>query len=109
MDSSQDRHDVFQAIGDPTRRKLLQLLANNELPISEITKQFPISRTAINKHLKVLLDAGLVSNQRVGRENRYKLNPQPLTEIKDWLIFFEQYWDEKLLALKEFVEKNQDN
>ncbi|MGG0655387.1 ArsR/SmtB family transcription factor [Rummeliibacillus pycnus] len=109
MDSSQDRHDVFQAIGDPTRRKLLQLLANNELPISAITKQFPISRTAVNKHLKVLLDAGLVSNQRVGRENRYKLNPQPLTEIKDWLIFFEQYWDEKILALKEYVEKNQDN
>ncbi|HWI47182.1 MAG TPA: metalloregulator ArsR/SmtB family transcription factor [Rummeliibacillus sp.] len=109
MASSEARHDVFQAIADPTRRKLLKLLANNELPISEITKQFPISRTAVNKHLQVLLDAGLVSNQRVGRENRYKLNPQPLTEIKDWLIFFEQYWDEKLLALKEFVEKNQDN
>lgn len=109
MDLSKDRHDVFQAIADPTRRKMLQLLANTELPISEITKQFPISRTAVNKHLQVLLEAGLVCNQRVGRENRYKLNPQPLTEIRNWLIFFEQYWDERILALKEYVEKNHDN
>jgi len=106
LDSS--RHDVFQAIADPTRRKLLKLLANNELPISTITEQFPISRTAVNKHLKVLLDAGLVSNYRVGRESRFKLNPHPLIELKDWLAFFEQYWDEKLLALKELVEKNDD-
>ncbi|WP_102691608.1 ArsR/SmtB family transcription factor [Rummeliibacillus pycnus] len=106
MDSSKARHDVFQAIADPTRRQLLKLLANNELPISKITKQFPISRTAVNKHLQILLESGLVSNNRVGRENRFKLNPQPLIELKDWLTFFEQYWDERLLALKALVEKN---
>ncbi len=100
-------HDIFQAIADPTRRKLLKLLANQELPIANITKQFPISRTAINKHLQILLEAGLVTNNRVGRENRYTLNPQPLEELKDWLSFFEPYWNEKLLALKEFVERDE--
>src|ERR1700730_2804196 len=66
-------HDVFQAIADPTRRRLLKLLADKEMPITAITECFPISRTAVNKHLHVLSDAGLVSIQKVGRETRYKL------------------------------------
>jgi len=98
------KHDVFQAIADPTRRQLLKLLADQEMPIAVISDRFPISRTAVNKHLHVLSDAGLVSSQKVGRETRYKLQSAPLVEIKQWLDFFEQYWDDKLAALKEFVE-----
>jgi DNA-binding transcriptional ArsR family regulator len=101
-------HDVFQAIADPTRRRLLKLLANKEMPIAAITECFPISRTAVNKHLHVLSDAGLVSSQKVGRETRYKLQPEPLVELKQWLSFFEQYWANKLSALKEFVETDND-
>ncbi|MGD8189392.1 ArsR/SmtB family transcription factor [Brevibacillus ginsengisoli] len=104
MVTSQSKHDVFQAIADPTRRKLLKLLAEKEMPIAAITECFPISRTAVNKHLHVLFDAGLVYSQKVGRETRYKLQPEPLVELKQWLSFFERYWDEKLSALKEFVE-----
>ncbi len=55
------KHDVFQAIADPTRSRLLRLLADKEMPIASITEYFPISRTAVNKHLHVLSDAGLVS------------------------------------------------
>ncbi|WP_243298242.1 ArsR/SmtB family transcription factor [Bacillus litorisediminis] len=102
------QHDVFQAIADPTRRSILKLLADQEMPIASISNKFPISRTAVNKHLKVLSEAGLVSSQKVGRETRFKLQPEPLTEIKDWLAFFEQYWDEKLFSLKDFVESDQD-
>lgn len=102
------KHDVFQAIADPTRRSLLKLLADKELPITTITKTFPISRTGVNKHLHVLSDAGLVSSQKVGRETRYKLQPEPLVELKEWLAFFEQYWDDKLSALKKFVETDND-
>ncbi|MDQ0269101.1 ArsR/SmtB family transcription factor [Cytobacillus purgationiresistens] len=98
------KHDVFHAIADPTRRKMLKLLADQEMPIAAITDNFPITRTAVNKHLHVLFDAGLVSSQKVGRETRYKLLPEPLVEIKDWLTFFETYWDDKLAALKSFVE-----
>lgn len=104
MVASASKHDVFQAIADPTRRRLLKLLADKEMPIAAITECFPISRTAINKHLHVLSDAGLVSSKKVGRETRYKLQPEPLIELKQWLSFFEQYWDNKLSALKEYVE-----
>jgi DNA-binding transcriptional ArsR family regulator len=106
--TSESKHDVFQAIADPTRRSLLKLLADNEMHISSITECFPISRTAVNKHLHVLSDAGLVSSQKVGRETRYKLQPEPLVELKQWLSFFEQYWENKLFALKEYVEADNE-
>jgi len=102
------KHDVFQAIADPTRRRMLTLLADKEMPIAAISECFPITRTAVNKHLHVLSDAGLVSSKKVGRETRYKLQPEPLVEIKQWLNFFEQYWDEKLFALKLFVESDDE-
>jgi DNA-binding transcriptional ArsR family regulator len=108
MSSLKLEHDVFQAIADPTRRRLLKLLADNEMPIAAITECFPISRTAVNKHLHVLSDAGLVSSHKVGRETRYKLQPEPLVELKQWLSFFEQYWANKLSALKELVETDND-
>ncbi|AIQ74950.1 MULTISPECIES: ArsR/SmtB family transcription factor [Paenibacillus] len=101
-------HDVFQAIADPTRRSLLKLLANKEMSIASITDCYPISRTAVNKHLQVLSDAQLVSSQKVGRETRYKLQPEPLLELQDWLAFFEGYWANKLFALKEYVEADSD-
>jgi DNA-binding transcriptional ArsR family regulator len=98
--------DVFQAIADPTRRKVLRLLAKREMPIVTIAEHFPISRTAVNKHLHVLSDAGLVSKTKVGRETRYKLCPEPLLEVKDWLAHYEQFWDNKLAALRNYVEGN---
>lgn len=101
------KHDVYQAIADPTRRRMLKLLADREMPIAAITDHFPISRTAVNKHLHILSDAGLVRSRKAGRETRYKLQPEPLAEIKDWLGFFESYWEGKLSALKDFVESDE--
>lgn len=108
MAAAPQKHDVFQAIADPSRRSLLQLLSNKEMSIAAITEHYPISRTAVNKHLQVLSDAQLVSSQRVGRETRYKLQPDALLELKQWLSFFDQYWDEQLLLLKQFVEADPD-
>ncbi|WP_251548810.1 ArsR/SmtB family transcription factor [Neobacillus muris] len=108
MAVSERNHDVFQAIADSTRRSLLKLLADEEMSIASITDCFPITRTAVNKHLQVLSDAGLVMSRKAGRETRYKLHSQPLMEIKDWLGFFEPYWDEKLLSLKQYVESDND-
>lgn len=106
---TEPQHDVFQAIADPTRRSLLQLLAeaDKEMSIATITEHFPISRTGINKHLLVLYEAGLVSSRKVGRETRYKIQPNPLTELKQWLSFFERYWETKLTALKDFLETDE--
>ncbi|MBW4085612.1 helix-turn-helix transcriptional regulator [Paenibacillus sp. S150] len=99
------KHDVFQAVADPTRRSVLKLLARNDMPIVAIAECFPLSRTAINKHLHILSDAVLVCRKRIGRETRYKLQPEPLTELKDRLSFFEAYWDDKLPPLKDLVEE----
>ncbi|WP_078382082.1 ArsR/SmtB family transcription factor [Sutcliffiella halmapala] len=102
------KHDVFQAIADPTRREILRLLSNDELAISEITAQFPISRTAIAKHLTVLSEASLVSGKKVGREKIYQLNPEPLTEVSQWLSYYEQFWNNKLAILKHLVENDNE-
>ncbi|MGO4369206.1 ArsR/SmtB family transcription factor [Paenibacillus sp. 2TAB19] len=98
------KHDVFQAIADPTRRKVLELLGDEELPLNAISGHFAMSRTAVSKHLRVLSDAGLVKDRKVGRETRYRLDPDPLRELKRWLAFYERFWDNKLAALKRYVE-----
>ncbi|MFB6469219.1 ArsR/SmtB family transcription factor [Cytobacillus sp. Hz8] len=100
------KHDVFQAIADPTRREVLQLLSQKALPISEITSHFSMSRTAIVKHLQILSEAELVKGQKVGREKIYLLHPEPLTELKQWLSYYEQFWNNKLSMLKHIVEND---
>ncbi|PFP27861.1 transcriptional regulator [Bacillus sp. AFS073361] len=106
MAASSAKHDVFQAIADPTRRKLLKLLSKEEMPVTAISEHFPISRTAVSKHLRVLAEAGLVKERKAGRETRYKLEPEPLYELKDWLQYFELFWENKLSALRLFVESD---
>ncbi|KRF47902.1 ArsR family transcriptional regulator [Bacillus sp. Soil745] len=107
--SASEKHDVFQAIADPTRRKVLQLLAEGDLPISEITSHFSMSRTAIAKHLHILSEAELVSGRKVGREKRFRLQPEPLAELKKWLSFYDQFWDNKLSILKHVIENSGEN
>lgn len=104
----QAKHEVFQAIADPTRREVLRLLSEKDLPISEITAHFPISRTAITKHLNILNVADLVSGKKVGREKIYQLHPGPLLELKDWLSFYEKFWDNKLSMLRHLVENDKE-
>lgn len=106
MDSSAPKHDVFQAIADPTRRKLLQLLADQELPVTVISGHFPMSRTAVSKHLRILAEAGLVKDRKIGREVRYRLDPDPLLELKRWLAYYDRYWDNKLSMLQHYVESS---
>ncbi|MCL6572966.1 MAG: metalloregulator ArsR/SmtB family transcription factor [Bacillus sp. (in: Bacteria)] len=108
MAASSAKHDVFQAIADPTRRKLLKLLSKEEMAVTVISEHFPMTRTAVSKHLRVLADAGLVKERKVGRETRYKLEPEPLTELKDWLKYFELFWENKLTALKLLVESDSE-
>lgn len=108
MTSSAPKHDIFQAIADPTRRKVLELLSKKELPISEITSHFSISRTAIVKHLRILSEADLVHGQKKGREKVYYLQPEPLKEVQDWLSYYEQFWTNKLSILQHIVERDEE-
>lgn len=102
--ASSAKHDVFQAIADPTRRELLQLLGGRELPLKDICGRFPMSRTAVSKHLRILAEAGLVQERKVGRETRYRLDADPLLELKRWLEYYERFWENKLSLLKHYVE-----
>ncbi|MBR8659061.1 MULTISPECIES: ArsR/SmtB family transcription factor [Brevibacillus] len=107
MAAAPSRHDVFQAIADPTRRQLLKLLGDQELPVTVISGHFPMSRTAVSKHLRILAEAGLVKGRKVGRETRYRLDPEPLLAVKQWLAYYERFWENKLAMLKHYVESGE--
>jgi len=77
--------DVFHAVADPTRRQLLDLLSLGETAVMPLCAPFDISRTAVSKHLHVLLAAGLVRERRAGRETLYSLDPSPLSALNSWL------------------------
>ncbi|MEQ6853083.1 metalloregulator ArsR/SmtB family transcription factor [Lysinibacillus capsici] len=106
MNNNHQERDVYVAIADPTRRKLIRLLAEvDELPLHELTAQFDMGRTAVSKHLAILKDAGLVLARKEGRETRYRLNAAPLKEIQDWVSFYEVFWKERIAKLHLLLEE----
>ena len=101
--------DVFDAIADPTRRRLIRLLAEaEEIPLHELTAQFQMGRTAVSKHLTILKDAGLVLDRKVGRETRFRLNASPLREIQDWVAFYSKFWSTNMLRLNQLLEEEEE-
>jgi DNA-binding transcriptional ArsR family regulator len=101
--------DVFDAIADPTRRRLIRLLAEaEELPLHELTTQFPMGRTAVSKHLTILKEAGLVLDRKVGRETRFRLNASPLREIQDWVGFYSKFWSMNMSRLNRLLEEEEE-
>lgn len=98
--------DAYSAIADPTRRRMLHLLAEvDELPLHAMAERFPMGRTGVAKHLAVLREAGLVKRRRVGRETRYRLDAAPLREIQEWVSFYERVWTRRVDRLKKIVEE----
>jgi DNA-binding transcriptional ArsR family regulator len=97
--------DVFGAISHPARRRMLDLLLETDRSVNTIAGQFQMSRPAVSQHLRVLLDAGLVSEQRHGRERRYRLLPERLGPVRDWLALYERFWDDRLHRLQKLLAK----
>jgi DNA-binding transcriptional ArsR family regulator len=95
---------AFQALADPTRRAVLDLLRQGSQPAGQIARAFPISRPAISKHLRLLRRAHLVHEHREGRHRFYKLNPEPLKAVDSWLNQYRVFWQANLANLKTFVE-----
>lgn len=98
--------DIFVAIADPTRRALLDRLRDGEQAVKQLAEPFEMSMPAISQHLQVLCEAGLVQVRKVGRQRLYRLNPEPLKEVSDWMNPYEQFWQEKLDALGKYLEEN---
>ena len=90
------------ALADPIRRRVLELVRDAEVPAGELAAQFPVSRPAVSRHLRVLREAGLVHERREGRLRLYRADPAPLAELRGWL---EAYWAERLDALKALAEE----
>ena len=95
---------AFQALADPTRRAVLDLLRQGSQPAGQIARAFPISRPAISKHLRLLRRAHLVQERREGRHRMYQLNPEPLQAVDSWLEHYRVFWKANLNSLKAFVE-----
>ena len=99
-----NRDLAFNALADPTRRAVLDLLRAGTRPAGDIARAFTVSRPAISKHLSILRRAHLVEERREGRHRLYQLNPEPLREVDTWLQQYREFWTTSLNNLKAFVE-----
>ena len=96
---------VYRAISDPGRRAMLDLLAEHpEMAVGDLCQSFEFSQPAVSQHLKVLQGAGLVSSRKDGRRRMYRLQPEPLRHVYDWVSHYEKFWNDKLDALGRFLD-----
>lgn len=103
------RRDVFQAIADPTRRDIINLLAHERLNLNAVAEKFEISRPAISKHIKILTECGLITIKQQGRERFCEANLKPLAEVEAWVAHYRAFWTAKLDALGDFLEQPTPN
>ena len=96
---------VFDALGDRTRRTVLKRLRRGARSVQEIADGMDVSRPAVSQHLRVLLDSGLVTERRHGRERHYHLLAERLGPVRDWIAHYERFWDERLQRLQKLLEK----
>jgi DNA-binding transcriptional ArsR family regulator len=96
---------AFAALADPTRRRVLERLAGGPRPVGEIARGLPVSRPAVSQHLKVLKEAGLVSDHPDGARRIYAIDPQGLGAMRAWL---DQFWDVALASLKAEIERDNE-
>ncbi len=96
---------VLLAMGDPTRRAILEKISRGEPSVLEIAESFPISLPAISKHLKVLERAGLISRKREGRMHRFKLIARPMKDASEWIRNYERFWQVQLGSLETYLEE----
>ena len=99
------RRDVFQAIADPTRREIINVIAHKALNLNAVAEKFDISRPAISKHIKILTQCGLIVIKQQGRERYCEARLQKLTEVSQWIEQYRAFWSKKLDALDLFLEE----
>ena len=104
MDTVQPTTDVFHAIADAHRRRLLELLANDEKPVQELAAQFPISLAAVSQHLRVLRRAGLVTYRAAGRHRLYRAHLERLRAVHAWTAQYQRFWQTHLQQLGNYLD-----
>ena len=96
--------DVFAALGDPTRRHIVESLSEGEASATQLAADLPVTRQAVAKHLTALREAGLVESRRQGRETLYRVNAEPLDAAAAWIVRVGGEWDARLQRLRTLVE-----
>ena len=91
------------ALGDPTRQAILERLAKGPLPVGELAADLPVTRPAVSQHLKVLKDAGLVTDSKVGTRRLYQVDPQALADLR---AYFDSFWDQALAGFRDAAERD---
>ncbi len=101
------RRDVFQAIADPTRREIINILANRSMNLNAVAGNFDVSRPAISKHIKILTECGLIVIRQEGRERVCEAQLGKLNEVSDWVEQYSKFWNARLDALEIYLGKIQ--
>ena len=97
--------DAFNAVAEPRRRQILDVLASGERPVNDLVALLGVAQPQVSKHLKTLREVGLVDVRDEGRQRMYRLNGQPLKTIHDWVKEYERTWNERFDALDELLEE----
>lgn len=103
------RRDVFQAIADPTRREILDIVANKNINLNAVAEHFNISRPAISKHIKILAECGLIVMRQEGRDRYCSANLAKLNEVSQWVDRYRVFWTGKLKSLEQHLEVQKKN
>jgi DNA-binding transcriptional ArsR family regulator len=96
---------VFAALADPTRRHIVEMLAHGESTLGKLAEPFEMSLPAVQKHLRALEDAGLVSTEKRGRSRHARLRAAPMKQAVNWMQQYEAFWNERLDALGKLLEQ----
>jgi DNA-binding transcriptional ArsR family regulator len=96
---------AFEVVAEPTRRRILELLRDGERPVNDLVGALSLTQPAVSKHLRVLRDAGFVEVRREAQRRVYRLQPEPLVEIDDWLTPFREAWSRRLDALEAHLDR----
>lgn len=99
--------DPFFAIGDLCRRNILMLLKKEKQSINSLAEKFDISRPAVSKHIKILTEAGFIQIEERGRERFCELNNKGFDEVKEWIEFYEEFWNSKVKRLEMLLEQKE--
>jgi DNA-binding transcriptional ArsR family regulator len=105
VQTNHDRDVAWRALGDATRRSIVEVLAERPCAVGELARQLPVSRPAVSQHLKVLKHAGLVTDLAAGTRRIYRLNPEGVAALRDQL---DTYWNRALIGYRDVVEQSQE-
>ena len=108
MRSEAAENKIFQALADPSRRAIFESLTRGEAAVKDLTARFAISQPAISQHLAALKDAGLVNNRREGRCVYYRVEPEGLKPLVDWIAYYRAFWTDHIDRLEKLLSEMEE-